>query len=165
MRGATFELYRPDRDYTRDELLAQLAIMLPRLRELLIGRDAAALQRRVVTGDWSPIEVFRHLRDIAQVYGMRFKWIIMEDDPFLPNYDEDRWVSESPDGPDEVASVLCEIEAYRGETLRLLGSIPADGWSRRGRHEVLGIVGLEDYVRHQVAHEERHLAQLQAAFG
>ncbi len=161
----TFELYRPERDYTREQLLVQLATMPPRLRELLTGRDSAALRRRTVTADWSPMEVFRHLRDIAQVYGMRFKWIILQDDPFLPNYDEDRWVSESPDGPDEIESLIREIEAYRGETLRLLRSLPPAGWSRRGRHEVLGVVELEAYVRHQVAHEEQHLAQLRSAFG
>jgi hypothetical protein len=164
MPAATFDLYRPERDYNREELVAELATMPTRLRELLIGRDDGALQRRAVTGDWSPIEVVRHLRDIAQVYGIRFKWIIPQDDPFLPNYDEDRWVSECRDGPHEVESLHREIEAYRGETLRLLRSMPPDGWSRRGRHEVLGVVELEDYVRHQVAHEGRHLAQLQAAF-
>jgi len=165
MPAATFELYRPERDYTRDELLAELATMPPRLRELLIGRDGAALQRSALSGDWSPIEVARHLRDIAQVYGMRFKWIILQNDPFLPNCDEDRWVSGSPDGPGEMESLLREVEAYRGETLRLLRSMPSDGWSRRGRHEVLGVVELEGYVRHQVAHEEGHLAQMEAAFG
>lgn len=165
MPSGKFELYRPDRDYSREELLEQLATMPRRLRELLSGRDAPALQRRAVIGDWSPIEVCRHLRDITQVYGMRFKWMILQDDPFLPNYDEDRWVAESPDGPGEIESMLREIEAYRGETLRLLRSMPSGGWSRTGRHEVLGTVELEEYARHQAAHEEQHLAQLRAAFG
>jgi hypothetical protein len=38
------------------------------------------------------------MRDIAQVYGARFKWMILDDDPFLPNYDEDRWVADAPEG-------------------------------------------------------------------
>ena len=80
--------------------------------------------------------------------------------PFLPNYDEDRWVAESPDGPDQLAAMLDELAAYRAETVRLLRALPPAGWSRRGRHEVLGSVELEPYVRHQLAHEEQHLAQL-----
>jgi hypothetical protein len=89
------------------------------------------------------------------------------DDPqrrsFLPNYDEDRWVAQSPDTAAELEAMLREIEAYRGETVRLLSSLADEGWSRSGWHETLGDVVLEPYVRHQLAHDLQHLEQLQAA--
>jgi len=159
------QLYELDRDLSRDELVDALAAMPSRLREVLRGLQAGALTRVLDGGGWSAIEVVRHVRDVVQVYGMRFKWMILQDDPFLPNYDEDRWVAASPDGPAQLDAVLDELAAYRAETVRLLRALPAEGWSRRGRHEVLGSVELEPYVRHQLAHEEQHLAQMAGAIG
>jgi hypothetical protein len=157
-----FELYRPERDLTRAQLIDELAAMPARLRAVVARRDAAALQRPLDDG-WSALQVCRHMRDIVQVYGIRFKWMVLADDPFLPNYDEDRWVEESPDTVGDLDAVLREIAAYRAETVRLLRSLDDDGWRRTGRHETIGALVLEPYVRHEYAHEEQHLAQLQRA--
>jgi hypothetical protein len=107
--------------------------------------------------------VCKHLRDTTQVYGMRFKWIILQDDPTLANYDEGRWVAKHPDSASNLMQLIDEIAAYRAETVRLLQALPEDGWQRTGRHEALGVVTLEPYVRHQVEHESRHLVQLRQA--
>ena len=163
MAHPLFELYRLDQELSREQLIAELAATPARVSETVRGRATEALERRTSDG-WSPIEICRHMRDVIQVYGMRFKWMILDDDPFLPNYDEDRWVAESPDGAGDIDAVLREMEAYRAETVRLLTALPDDGWSRCGRHEVLGTVMLEPYVRHQLAHERQHLSQLRAAF-
>jgi hypothetical protein len=151
-------LYVPDRDLSRAELIDELAAMPARLRAIVAPADAAALTRRA-EGEWSALETLRHFRDIAQVYGGRFKWMILDDDPFLPNYDEDRWVADSPDGPADAPALLDEIAA----TVRLLRALPPEGWARTGRHEVFGRVELEHYLRHEYAHEEQHLAQIAAA--
>ncbi len=163
MTPPAFQLYRLEGDLTRDELIDELAATPARLREAVASLDGAALERRPDSGGWSAIEVCRHVRDVVQVYGMRFKWMILDEDPFLPNYDEDRWVSEHPDGAPHIGLMLDEIAAYRAETVRLLRSLPDEGWSRTGRHEALGRVELEPYVRHQLAHEEQHLDQLRLA--
>jgi len=138
----TFELYRPDRDLTRVQLVAELAAMPQRLRALVGSLSLDALEHRGDDGSWSPLEVCRHMRDIAQVYGMRFKWMILDDGPFLPNYDENRWVAESPDGAANLEPMLHEIDAYRAETVRLLRSLDDAAWRRPGRHEVIGVVEL-----------------------
>jgi hypothetical protein len=163
--AASFELYTLEQEMTRNEVIDGLAAMPARLRAVVGGVDAAALERRAGGGEWSPIEVLRHVRDIAQVYGMRFKWMILEDDPYLPNYDEDRWVAEHPDGGADVDAMIDEIAAYRGETVRLLRALPDAGWSRRGRHEALGEVELERYVQHELAHELQHIEQLRLVIG
>ncbi len=158
------KLYRLDRDLTTEQLLAELAATPDRLRDV-VEQCTGELAQPGAADAWSPIEVIRHVRDIVQVYGMRFKWMMLQDDPLLPDYDENRWVAGSPDGAADIEDVLTEIYAYRGETLRLLRSLGPEGWLRRGRHEVLGVVQLESYVRHQLAHEQQHLEQLQGAFG
>jgi hypothetical protein len=161
--GPPFELYRLDRDLSREEIIDALARMPSRFRAILAGVDAEMLTRSNRPGEWSSMETMRHVRDIAQVYGMRFKWIILQDEPLLANYEENDWAARSPDGPAELPTMLDEIVAYRAETIRLLRSLDDAGWRRTGRHETEGIVELEPYVRHQLAHEEQHLAQLGGA--
>jgi hypothetical protein len=165
MNDAPPELYRLERDLSRDELVAELAEMPDRLREIVADRDATTLERRPTPDAWSAFDVCKHLRDGTQMYGMRFKWIILQDDPLLPNYEEDRWVADSTDSAANIGQLIDELAAYRAETVRLLRGLSPEGWQRRGRHEVLGSVALEPYVRHQVEHESQHLAQLRAALG
>ena len=157
--ATTFELYRLDRELSRDELIAALAAMPDAFRAAVGGATADMLEQRDGDG-WSAIDVLKHVRDVVQVYGLRFKWMILDDDPFLPDYDEDRWVADSPDRAADVEEMLREIEAYRAETVRLLRALDPAGWSRTGRHEMRGRLTLEPYVRHQLAHEEQHLEQL-----
>ena len=78
--------------------MAELAAIPERVRSAVAGRDAQALEPGPRSDAWSALDICKHVRDAAQVYGMRFKWIIRGDDPFLPNYDEDRWVADSPKG-------------------------------------------------------------------
>jgi hypothetical protein len=163
MANPTFELYQPDRELTRAQVIDELERTPKLLRGALAGASAGTLERRAADGEWSPMEVLRHFRDAVHVYGMRFKFIALQDDPFLPDYDENRWAARSPDGPADVAGMLDEIAAYRGETVRLLRSLAPDAWTRTGRHETNGPVVLEPYVRHELAHEEQHLAQLRRA--
>ncbi len=160
MSAAGFSLYQLDRELSRGQLVDELAQTPEHVRALVVSATAEALQRRPAPDMWSPVEVCRHMRDAVQVYGMRFKWMILQDDPFLPNYEEDGWVANSPDGVDALLQMIDEMAAYRAETVRLLRTLPPDGWTRSGRHEMLGALTLEPYVRHELAHEESHLAQL-----
>jgi predicted enzyme related to lactoylglutathione lyase len=159
------EIYRLERDLSREQLIDELAALPERLRDTVGNHDAATLERRPAPDAWSAFDVCKHLRDASQVYGMRFKWIILQDDPVLANYDEDGWVAKHPDRASDIDRLIDEIVAYRAETVRLLRSLAPEGWERTGRHEVLGVVTLEPYVRHEVEHESQHLAQLREARG
>lgn len=103
------------------------------------------------------------MRDAAIVYSGRFRWMVFDESPILPNYDEDNWVAASVDTVDDLDAILAELRASRTDLVRILERIPDAAWRRTGRHEVLGVVTLEPYVRHQLAHEEIHLAQLESA--
>jgi hypothetical protein len=163
MSDAPPGLYRLERDLNRDELIAELAALPQRIRDAVRDQDTVALERRSNAGAWSAFDVCKHIRDIAQVYGMRFKWTILQDGVFFPNYEEDGWVARHPDRAADMARLTDELAAYRAETVRLLRALPPDDWQRTGRHEVLGVISLEPYVRHQVEHESQHVEQLRAA--
>ncbi|MFN0146421.1 MAG: DinB family protein, partial [Dehalococcoidia bacterium] len=116
-----------------------------------------------VPGEWSAFHVLRHMRDAALVYSIRFRWMAFNADPFLPDYDEDRWVALAADTAADLPALLGEFAASRSGLVRLLTRLSPEAWGSTGRHEVLGTVVLEPYVRHQLKHEELHLEQLWAA--
>jgi hypothetical protein len=156
----TFSLYQLEDPLTRAEVLAEFASMPDRLASAIAGAPAGALERAPAPGQWSALQVVSHLRDAALVYGARFRWIVLNDDPFLANFDEDRWVDESRETPADIPALLETIAASRRDIARLLGRMRDVEWQRTGRHEVIGTVVLEDYVRHEVVHERGHLEQL-----
>jgi uncharacterized damage-inducible protein DinB len=161
MTTPPFELYRLNRDLTRGQLIDELSRMPGRVRDAIASASPEQLERK--HDGWSALDTCKHLRDVIKVYGLRFKYIALEDDPFLPNYDEDRWVAQSPDTAADVESLIAEMSGDRAETVRLLRSLPDAAWARTGRHEVLGPVTLDPYVRHELAHEEGHVAQIEEA--
>jgi hypothetical protein len=156
-------IYQLDRHLTPDQVIDELADIPRRVQTLLTPTPPAERLSRAPGDEWSAMQTLRHIRDAIQVYGMRFKWMILQVEPFLPNYEENLWATHSPDGPANVAQILEEISAYRGETVRLLRGLPDDGWGRIGRHEMNGPIELEPYVRHELVHEEMHLEQLKRA--
>jgi DinB superfamily len=158
-------LYELDRVLSRAEVVSALARIPQQIADALAQAGPERLTAPGPDGGWSPLKVLLHMRDAALVYSIRFRWMVFDDEPSLPNYDENRWVEACRDEAGDVEAILNEVAALREGLVRLLSRLPEDGWARRGRHEVLGPVGLEPYVRHQLAHEEAHLAQLRSAAG
>lgn len=147
----------------RAEVIDALAAMPDRVARALQAVPTEAIGAAPQSGGWSAFQVLCHIRDAALVYSGRFRWMVFDDSPLLPNYDEDNWVAACADTPADIGAILNELRASRTDLVRVLGRIPDAAWSRTGRHEVLGVVILEPYVRHQLAHEEIHLAQLEVA--
>jgi hypothetical protein len=139
--------------------------MPARLRKAMGNRDSHLTAARSGAGEWSAFETLCHLRDATLVYAARFRWIIFNDDPFLPDYDENNWVARASDLPGDTPAMLDEIAASRADLVRVLSRLPDSGWQRTGRHEAMGHVVLEHYARHQVVHEEIHLDQIKTALG
>ena len=158
-------LYKLERPLTRNELLDQLADVPAGLRELVSEASPMALTRSPGDESWSAFQTLCHMRDAALVYSVRFRWMVFDDDPLLPNYDENNWVAAAKDVPGDVAEIVEEIAASRRDLVRVLTRLPEEAWARAGRHEVAGTIVLEHYVRHQLAHEEQHLRQVRAALG
>lgn len=156
-------LYKLDRQLTLPQVVQELAAMPGRLRRTVAGAPHQALLRAPAADGWSAFQTVCHFRDAALVYAGRFRFIVFNQDPFLPDYDENNWVASSNDRVEDMAAILDEIASSRSDLVRVLSRLSDGGWRRAGRHEAMGPVVLEDYARHQVAHEEMHLAQISRA--
>ncbi len=156
-------LYVLERPLTLAQVVSELAAMPERLRKVVAGFPVARLTQRPGPADWSAFETVEHVRDATLVYALRFRYIVFNDDPLLPDYDENNWVSASHDRVEDLPAIIDEIAASRADLVRVLSRLSEAAWRRGGRHEAMGPVVLEHYARHQVVHEEMHLAQIASA--
>jgi len=138
-----------------------MAQMPSALRAIVGPADPERLSRVPTDGEWSAFQTLCHLRDATFIYAARFRWIIFDDNPPMPDYDENNWVAASHDTPADIPEILEQVAASRADLVRVLSRLDDRAWRREGRHEVAGGICLEHYARHQVVHEALHLEQIQ----
>lgn len=149
-------------------------------RQKLIERLAAAAREFRTTceavgdsflsgegGGWNVHQLAAHTRDVdRQVYGMRLRRTVKEENPEFRNFDADEWMAShySPDEPLE--SILDEFTASIAELVRQLRSLPSEAWSRMSRHETQGSgFTAQTWVERGLGHIEEHLASAHVISG
>jgi len=173
-------------DYLRQPLerrLARLAGTADELTEATRNRSAAQLARRPETASWSATEIICHLRDVEELFRIRFHTILALDDPQILTFgaepaalaawgiggpighplDPDRWAEERQYARNDPSQALSAFRRHRAETVALLESLTAAQWQRGGIHLRLGRLTLGDWVASLAAHDDNHLAQLERA--
>ncbi len=144
--------------------LATLAATPGRLKEVLRGARKADLTFTPAPGKWSMLEIVCHLRDMErEAYLARYRRLLAEDDPRLPDIEGERLALERDYRSAKLADALRDWRAARRETLALLRRLKAGDWARSGVHESAGPLTVETLLRRQaVGNDEAHLQQLAA---
>jgi hypothetical protein len=156
-------LYVLDEPLLLSQVVARLAAMPTVLRETVAAIPPDELTRAPARDEWSAFQTLCHVRDATLTYAARFRWIVFNNDPLMPDYDENNWVAACKDTPADIADILDQVAASRADLTRMLSRLEPEQWERTGRHEAAGPIVLEHYARHQVVHERMHLEQLFAA--
>lgn len=147
------------------------------------GRSDAVLSRRPAPASWSAKEVICHLRDLEELFLLRFRtmlameepkvlvlgempddraaWGLVEGDP-LP-LDPDRWAEERQYQHGDALVALAALRRRRQETLAFLARLEPEQWPRGSLHVTLGRMTIADWVALIAAHDDKHLAQLERA--
>jgi hypothetical protein len=176
---------------TRQEYATQL--ILPRLERLartadelataIKGQSDAALSRRPDSKNWAAKEVVCHLRDIEELFMIRFRTMLAMDEPKLlvlgemPKdpapwgivsgdplpLDPDRWAAERQYLRNDTDEALAALRKRREETLAFLRRLTPEQWKRGSLHVTLGRMTFDDWVALIAAHDDNHLNQLSRA--
>jgi len=151
-------------DDERRRHLETLAATPARLKSALQGVPRKLQLWRPAPGKWSILEIVCHLRDMErEAYLARYRRILAEDDPRLPDVDGDVIALERDYRSGTLAAALKDWRAARKESLRLLKGVKASAWQRIGTHETAGRLSMDDLLRrHAVGNDEAHLAQIDA---
>ena len=166
-----------------EQRLARLERTPDDLAEAIHGQSDAVLSRRPDPQNWSAKEVICHLRDIEELFMMRFQTMLAMPSPtFLvlgelpPDpgqwgigggvghvLDPDRWAEERQYLRHDTADALRALRRRRTESLVFLRRLTPEQWQRGSVHVTLGHMAYGDWVALMAGHDDNHLAQITCA--
>ena len=146
----------------KERLLWNLRSLPNELHDLIGDLDEDTLRWRPIPDKWSIKEIMCHLRDMErEAYLARYQRLLGEENPFLPNVDQNRIAYESDYINQDAKAALAEFRQLREETIRTLDTAPAESWSRGGTHETDGTMTIEQLVARQIkGNDLNHLVQM-----
>ena len=148
----------------RQRLFKILETTRGELKSALAGVPRKLLLWSPAPGKWSIQEIVCHMRDMErEAYLARYRRILAEEDPSLPDVDGDMLALERDYRAQKLGEVVRDWARARGECLKLLKKVKGERWSRRGTHETAGPLSMDDFLRRQaIGNDQAHLGQIQA---
>ena len=130
------------------------------LRALLDG-IAGDVTSRPADGDWSIHDVVVHLTslDPFSMVG-RVRAILDQDDPVIPDLDEQEVLEGSGLQSKSLADVLDQMTHQRGDALVWLRELTPQQLARTGRHSAAGALSAADIIHHKAWHDLLHMRQI-----
>jgi len=124
----------------------------------LAGAARAAPPEAPAPGEWSPVEVVRHLVAVEElVWHARLDQLTTEEHPRWAWVEPGQWLGAPGAGLDQV---LDAHAAIRAETLARLDALGSDGWGRTGTHDTFGVLDVGGVMTVAADHDDEHLASL-----
>lgn len=149
------------RDTGREmQSLTQLRALIDRLPARLTNLDAVQVQRKPSSSQWSIQEELGHLLDSAANNHQRIVRAQLENNPAMPEYDGDRWVTLHRYQDREWSSLIAIWVGLNRQLLAAAEAVLDSAWSRTctiadSAPLTLQFV-LDDYVHHML-HHLRHM--------
>ena len=128
-----------------------------RLGALLKARDTSA---PVAEGKWSPHQIAAHMADAELVFQNRLRFILFEDHPPLPSFDQDRWMTGWLREGESFEDAWERFTVLRKATVRLAKAASPADLQRYGVHSEQGHVTADDVVRIIAGHDLNHITRL-----
>lgn len=121
------------------------------------------LRERPADEEWSVIELLGHIVDSEMVTSVRYRWVLAEDEPELPGYDQEAWTAQFNHRSDDPELLLTLFGALRLANLDLWERTEAQDRGRFGMHAERGPESFDLLFRSQAGHGRVHLAQAEDA--
>jgi hypothetical protein len=119
----------------------------------------SAPQEPPAPGEWTPIEVVRHLIAVEEeVWHRRIGQLQTEEHPHWRWAEPGQWLGAPGAGLDEVLTAHVRV---RATTLTLLDDLGPDVWARIGTHDTFGELDVAGLMTVAADHDDEHLASLQ----
>lgn len=166
-----------------EERLRRMERSFDEIAAIIRGHSDSELSRRPDAKNWAAKEVICHLRDIEELFILRFHMMLGTEEPTflvlgeLPPeperwgigepigmpLDPDRWALERQYLRNDAGEAVAALERRRNETLVFLGRLTAAQWQRRSVHVTLGPMTFGDWAALVAAHDDAHIGQMQRA--
>jgi hypothetical protein len=129
------------------------------------GQSEAALVQRPDSKHWTANEVICHLRDIEEVYFVRFHSMLSNDDPkiYADPSAADRFAEDRQYLRNDATKALSALRRRRAESLALLRTLTPEQRQRCCLHPTRGRITIDAFVTMLAWHDDNHLDQLRRA--
>ncbi len=109
---------------------------------------------------WSIRQILNHLCDSELMAITRMLRIIIEENPSLLAYDQNKWAEKLFYQHLDEKTALLIFGLFRTRMCHLFTMLPIEAWSRKGTHSEKGEVSLFDMLKTYSEHGEKHLQQI-----
>ena len=153
------------------------------LEQAIAGKSDSELARRPDTHNWAAKEIICHLRDVEELFQIRFHTVVALDEPSIlvlgasakdlapwriggaigHPLDPARWAEERQYLRNDTREALAAFQRRRTEVSALLQSLSPAEWERGGIHLSQGRLTLADWVARLASHDDNHVDQLRRA--
>jgi hypothetical protein len=147
--------------YLEDRDVREVFQQLPEQLRGVIDRAGEHLRTRPAEGEWSVMELVGHLMDAEIVVATRLRWILAQDEPPLPGYDQDDWVAKLRHNDGDPNEMVAVIEVLRRSNLGLWEAASEEDRARVGQHVERGPESFDLTFRLGAGHGLVHLEQME----
>lgn len=120
------------------------------------GEDLRTVPR---PGEWSVLEVLGHMVDGEIASAGRYRWILAQDEPPLPGWEQDDWVRALHHNQADPELLLDTFDVLRRGNLELWRAADPEKRARAGIHSQRGRETFELLFRLVAAHDRFHTGQ------
>lgn len=131
----------------------------------IAGLSAEQLRAHPIPGTWSLQQIVIHLVDAEVVFADRVKWILAEDNPPIPGFDENKWMAALACESRPASEAAELIDLTRRHLTIILREQPPEALKRTGKHSQYGNVSVADILAKANWHLEHHLKFLRQKRG
>jgi len=158
------ELQVPEKVTTEDiqEWLKQISTYTTRLRETVDSLSDDDLNKTYRDGSWTVRQLVHHIADSQLNMFQRLKMALTDDNPTVPNFDQDKWAVQ-PDTNLPVESSIKILEGINERIVSLANHITEEQLTRTFTHEINGKITVQAKLAKLSWHQEHHLAHIKIA--
>jgi len=143
------------------DVLAILASTPDKLKQEISSMSLKVMKTRPAANKWSLQEVLAHLDDVEEI-GMRARVAAMveTENPLLPSIDQEKRAQEMQYNRKHPLRSLASLARQRQANVKWLERLKPAQLKRRGTHEKVGELTVEELVTEWAFHDLRHLKQI-----
>jgi hypothetical protein len=143
------------------EVLIILASTPDKLKRELSSMSLKEMKTRPAANKWSVQEVLAHLEDVEEI-GMRSRVAAMVEtqNPLLPSFDQEKRGEEMGYNRKHPLRNLASLARQREANVKWLRTLKPAQLKRRGTHQKVGEISVEELVTEWAFHDLGHLKQI-----
>ena len=143
------------------DVLAILASTPDKLKQEISSMSLKEMKTRPTANKWSVQEVLAHLDDVEEI-GMRARVAAMieAENPLLPSFDQEKRAQEMKYNRKHPLKSLASLTRQREANVNWLAKLKPAQLKRRGTHQKVGDLSVEELVTEWAFHDLGHLKQI-----